>query len=866
MYPEKFIKVLLQSGARLCVLLLLFVTGPVNAKGYETIMTSAEGRKLSFTVEPQPNGERIQRNTGADGSVQTRIFKPNGQEITMQPDGTVITVQEGPDPRFGMQSPIPVLTTIETPSDLTSTVQFSRSAVLSTPGDPLSLKTLAETTTVNGRAFRSVFQRETLTFTYTTPEGRLGTRTINDRSRATRTQINGLAPVDFSYDARGRLQQIVTGEDEQERITQLNYHASGPQKGFLQSIVDAEKRTFSFEYDAVERMTKQTLPDGRIIRYSYDPNDNITSITPPGKSAHTFEYNAFDLEATYTAPAVEGVKNTTTEYEYNLDKELIKITRPDGQTVVFNRNIKGQLASISIPRGNYNFSYNPTTGKLIGITAPGDEKLTYSHNGFLNTGTSWSGTLSGSVTQTYNNNFLINQRCINTNECVTFGYDDDSLLTNAGSLALTRDAQRGGLITGTALGDVSTALGYNAFGELESINAKYKDTQYFNTVFIRDKLGRITKKTEIVEGVATAEIYSYDLTGRLETVNRNDTITTYKYDSNSNRLSKTTGSNSETGTYDNQDRLLSYGGCSYEYTANGELTTKTCGSEVTTYDYDVLGNLLSVTLPNDTKIEYVIDGQDRRIGKKVDGKLMQGFLYKDQLYPVAELNADGSIRSRFIYADKFNVPAYMIRDGVTYRIVSDHLGNPRLVINVSDGRIVQRMDYDEFGNVITDTNPDFQPFGFAGGLYDPDTRLVRFGARDYSAEIGRWLSKDPILFDGSDVNLYEYVFSDPINFVDDNGEEPKSVNDNVNPTDSSGGSEHTKGGRESTRNKHEKGQTKRDQSRGGEKGDKNRRLPRKPPMNWRGPWPPALPLILCPLCPYLYPEDGPWSFPTNCSV
>ena len=39
-----------------------------------------------------------------------------------------------------------------------------------------------------------------------------------------------------------------------------------------------------------------------------------------------------------------------------------------------------------------------------------------------------------------------------------------------------------------------------------------------------------------------------------------------------------------------------------------------------------------------------------------------------------------------------------------------------MVIDTASGTIVQRMDYDEFGNVIVDTNPGFQPFGFAGGF------------------------------------------------------------------------------------------------------------------------------------------------------
>jgi len=65
--------------------------------------------------------------------------------------------------------------------------------------------------------------------------------------------------------------------------------------------------------------------------------------------------------------------------------------------------------------------------------------------------------------------------------------------------------------------------------------------------------------------------------------------------------------------------------------------------------------------------------------------------------------------------------------------------------------------------------PGFQPFGFAGGLYDWDTGLVRFGARDYDAETGRWTSKDPIGFAGGETNLYVYVGNDPVNFVDETG-------------------------------------------------------------------------------------------------
>jgi len=111
----------------------------------------------------------------------------------------------------------------------------------------------------------------------------------------------------------------------------------------------------------------------------------------------------------------------------------------------------------------------------------------------------------------------------------------------------------------------------------------------------------------------------------------------------------------------------------------------------------------------------------------------------------------------------------MVKGGTTYRIISDHLGSPRLVVNSSDGSIAQQMDYDVWGNVRNDTNPGFQPFGFAGGIVDQHTGLVRFGARDYDPVTARWTAKDLIRFSGGDTNLYGYVINDPVNLMDSLG-------------------------------------------------------------------------------------------------
>jgi len=476
------------------------------------------------------------------------------------------------------------------------------------------------------------------------------------------------------------------------------------------------------------------------------------------------------LQAQYAPPSV-GLTTPQTHYEYNLDKQLTKIVRPYSKVVEFNYGAQtGRLESMTLPIGEQRYSYDANTGHLTTITAPNGNTLSYSYDGFLPLSETWgNGSINGIITLTYDNNFRVITSRVNDLEAISYQYDADGLLKKAGDLTLTRHAQNG-LLTAVQLGNTATQRIHNSFGEIASEITSYAGTSLYRTEYSYDKLGRIQQKTETIAGVSKVYVYAYDLAGRLDTV-KIDGVTTeqYRYDANGNRLSATTDTGTFTGKYDDQDRLQQYGDTTYEYTANGELQRKVASGAVSKYDYDVVGNLRNVRLPNGTLIEYVIDGRNRRIGKKVNGALTQSFLYQGSLNPVAELDGDGNVVSVFVYGSKANVPNYMHKEGKTYRILSNHLGSPRLVVDINDGTIVQRMDYDAFGKVIYDSSPGFQPFGFAGGIYDIDTGLVHFGARDYDAEIGRWTAKDPILFAGGDSNLYGYVLGDAVNFVDSFG-------------------------------------------------------------------------------------------------
>jgi RHS repeat-associated protein len=214
--------------------------------------------------------------------------------------------------------------------------------------------------------------------------------------------------------------------------------------------------------------------------------------------------------------------------------------------------------------------------------------------------------------------------------------------------------------------------------------------------------------------------------------------------------------------------LLTAGTVAYQYNVDGFLGTRTDGANVTTYDYSSRGELYSVTLPDGTFIEYVHDPLGRRIAKKVNGATTEKYLWNGMTRLLAVYDGSDTLKMRFEYADS-RTPYAMTKAGVTYYLAYDQIGSLRIIADAS-GNVVKRIDYDAFGNVIADSAPAFEvPFGFACGLHDRDTGLIRFGFRDYDPDTGRWTAKDPIGFAGGDTDLYGYCLNNPINLTDPNG-------------------------------------------------------------------------------------------------
>ena len=727
-----------------------------------------EGRTTVYRLDRLGGTARKRSVTDPAGLVTVSTTFANDSTVTVAPDSTQMMVVNQGDTRFGAQAPVLKRAETRLPSGLTSVVTASRTATLSNAADPLSLTTLLDSVRVNNRVYRSLYTKSTRTLLTTSPMGRTTTTVYDTAGRVLRTKVPGLDSAVYAYDGDGRLATATSGG----RSSTFAYDA----KGRLLSTTDPLGRKDSLFYDDADRLTRRVLPDGRAVAFAYDSAGNLTSVTPPGKPAHTFTYAPADRLATYNPPAA-GLPVSATSYGYSPTGQVSVIRRPTGDSLRFTYDGAGRPASVVFDRGTLGFTFNSVTGNLTSLSAPGGLGLAFTYDGSLPKSVTWSGAVSGSTAVTYDPDFRVTAQTVNGAHAVSFGYDLDGLLTTAGALGLKRDAANGRLDADSLIVAGQTqrnAYSYDSHGALASLLAQRGSDTLFRTAYTRDSLSRITQLIERLNGVTDTTGFSYDSVGRLKAVTRNGTTTaSYTYDLNGNRATKVTSAGTQTATVDDQDRLLSYGNASFHYTANGEVRRKIVGTDTTVYTYDALGNLTQVDLPDGTLVGYLIDAQNRRIGKTVNGTLATAWLYQGQLTPVAELDGSGNVVSRFVYATGVNVPDYLVKPGAggdsTYRLLRDHLGSVRLVVNVASGSVAQRVRYDEFGIETENTNPGWQPFGYAGGLTDPATGLIRFGARDYDPATGRWTAKDPIGFAGGATSLYAYTFNDPVNRIDPSG-------------------------------------------------------------------------------------------------
>jgi len=735
-----------------------------NAGKYTVSVTTAMGKTDWFSREILANGDE-QRIFGLlNGLTNTTTRDGGGKNTTDLADGTRLTQTPGPDPIWGMLAPYSAQATFGQTGVLTPklTATTTRTSV-GTPAVITDQTTLTGATT---RTYQRVYSTSARTLTITSPVGRQATYTFDSEGRVVSLAPPGTQQIDFTINGTtGRVDKVSQGTG---RVVDLTYSGSGTNKGFLIAVNDPHISTnttplsTSFAPDGNGRplsSTRQSSTGQNVITaFDWTPSGLLKSITPPGKSAHTLGYDPRGLLKTYTPPTLGGTDEKTT-FSLDLDRYLQSVDAPGWDDLrVVTDPTKGRTTSILVGGQSIAFNYygpsgDPTCPSGSGC-APGHLSTIVDGRSGTTTTLKWNTSLpisideaGGTVSWAYNNDLRKTEEKLvtaNHNSAVALAYDLDGLLTcaslgacvtsspGADQLTMARNATSGRIASLTLGTGPTETLAYNTYGELQSQDSTPFRIDYEDLTaptVLRDASGRVQRRKERIGVGATTRTfnYTYDDQGRLWKVDGAVT-SEYRYDNNGNRTYAKNSFGVVDGAsnniiYDAQDRLTKYGTTTFDYTLKGDVYHRYGPEGTTTYDYDALGALRSVVLPDGRVIEYMLDGLGRRIGKKVNGLGTKQWFYGAGQAPLAEADGTGTIRMRFVYGTRRNVPDVVktytpagVADKV-YRIATDQLGSPRVLFDTS-GAIFKTMEFDEFGIKLSDPTFDF-PFGFAGGSTIP---------------------------------------------------------------------------------------------------------------------------------------------------
>jgi RHS repeat-associated protein len=560
----------------------------------------------------------------------------------------------------------------------------------------------------------------------------------------------------------------------------------------LTNVMDANGNQTSLTYNDKGRVTGLTDPLGHTSQFTYDGNDNLTKME--------FPYAAGDP------------RNYVYNYEYDGSNNLNKIKYPDypnnGETT-FEYNDRNQPTKLTDPEGTfYSFEYDQILGYLtatyINLHAGGTQD-SYVPNAF---GRVESHTNRNGNTISYGYDNLDRIRTVTYPDFVKeYTYDCcrlESITSNDGSTPLPyplrftyNDANR--LTDVRDVYDKPIHYEYNQSGNLTSITYPGNKTVSYGY----DDADRLITVTDWLNNVVS---YEYDTAGNLIKTTYPDGSTIINQYDDANRLTAMTdykmadltvnavfnytldalGNREEISFYQPLDvmpspqalnctygfdhRLVTDGTANYTSDANGNRISKT-GSSPATYTWYYNNMLTDVAVSGGNTYHYKYDGLGNRVSKIVSSVETRYIVDPSGPLPsiLAETDASGTITAYYVYG--LGLISKITPSDQAYYYHYDGLGST-IAITDSLGNIVNKYAYDVFGKILSEVEPLVSnPFKYVGkyGVMDDGNGLLYMRARYYDPEVGRFINKDPIGFAGADVNLYEYVWNNPVNFINPYG-------------------------------------------------------------------------------------------------
>ncbi|XP_061642682.1 teneurin-1 isoform X2 [Phyllopteryx taeniolatus] len=538
-----------------------------------------------------------------------------------------------------------------------------------------------------------------------------------------------------------------------------------------------------WSYTYIDKSVMLLLHSQRRYLFEYDQTDRLMAVTMPSMTKHSLHslLSIGYYRNMYTPP--DSLASFL--QDFTLDGRLLRTQYlGTGRSVIYRYTPAARLSEVTYDSTLVTFTYDEASGSV--------KTIHLTHNGFISSiRYRQTGPLTSRQIFRFSEEGLVNAR-------FDYSYNNfrvTSMQAVINETPLPIDLYRYVDVSGRVeqfgkfsvifydLNQVITThlmkhtKVFNSYGQVVEVQYEIlKSIAYWMTIQY-DSAGRATT-CDIRVGVdsnVTRYTYEYDADSQLQSAAVNERPQwRYSYDLNGNinLLSHGTSARLVPLRYDQRDRITHLGEIQYSVDEDGFLRQRANDF----FDYNSNGLLMRVfNRATEHTVWYRYDGLGRRVATKTSQGEQLQFFYADLSYPtrVSHLyNHSSSLITSLYYDLQGHLIAMELSSGEEYYVACDSVGTPRAVFS-SKGRLVKEILYTPYGEVYQDTNPDFQLIiGFHGGLYDPLTRLVHLGRRDYDTLAGRWtspnhelwaeLSKEPRPF-----NLYAFKNNCPVGKVEE---------------------------------------------------------------------------------------------------
>jgi RHS repeat-associated protein len=767
--------------------------------GYSVTFTDPSSRTTTYETI-LAGGKTIHTLTDPNGSKKVTEKIDEVSEKAVLPDGTKVSKKFGTDPRMGKNTPFVTELIYTSPDGKVTTFKEERSAVADNSNQLVSYTVRH---TLNGDVSTIQYDRASHKFTETTAEGTKTETYLDGKDRVIKVAWPGtdLFPIETFYDAVGRMERLQQGE----KFINYTYNAHN----LIEKETDAFGSVKKYEYDAAGRITSITTPGSKVYGKGYDGLGGLTELTMPSGAKYVQQFNKLGQFEGFS-PSGSGLWYAP---EHDNSGNLTKTTMQSGRVIdhvlesgdgkrpigINDSDIKRMFTYVG------QSDYAKTIESLMPSDSSRQQKIEYGYTGESINSMILTGKANASFSYEYDNFFNMTNIAMTVGGAVyntPFQYDNDDNLTKLGAFQFGRGGPLKA-VDSMADGKLDIRVAYDRYGKIDSVTYLLKGSQVYKAGYAYDKRGFMTDITvDSTKGRETTH-YEYDLDGQLKGMTRiepggNAVTEAYTYDANKNRItSQVSGAAQVISRYGEHDILERVGALAYSFDADGflkqrgtdtftygvrgellEATVTSAGSGFTnprsvtgvTYQPTVTGATYLNTLTNGT-FKYTYDGLSRRVAKEDSAGRKTQYLYgnPDSLQLLtASIDGNGQIT---VYSyNEMGLLIALERGGKRYYVVTDAVGTPQLLLD-ENGVAVKELRYDTYGNLQSDSNPAFELLiGYAGGLEDRDTGLIRFGFRDYDPVAGRWTARDPILVESGQTNLYAYVNNNPIMFRDPCGQ------------------------------------------------------------------------------------------------